>query len=98
MQTRTSEETEIEREIFDLSKNNFGHLDVNRFKKAIRKKGLLIEDPRLADLKSNLEICQNYMLEHIEEDAPGQDPRTAKNQKGVFERNQRILDSRGINN
>ena len=76
-ETFLSEETEIEREIFDLSKNNFGHLDVNRFKKAIRKKGLLIEDPRLADLKSNLEICQNYMLEHIEEDAPGSGPETA---------------------
>ena len=76
-ETFLSEETEIEREIFDLSKNNFGHLDVNRFKKAIRKKGLLIDDPRLADLKSNLEICQNYMLEHIEEDAPGLGPETA---------------------
>ena len=42
----------IESRIFDLSKNKFGFLDVQRFIRATRKTGLnLLSDPRLVDTR-----------------------------------------------
>ena len=69
----------IESRIFDLSKNKFGFLDVQRFIRATRKTGLnLLSDPRLVDtryvllicsilkiFRTNLDACQNFIIENV---------------------------------
>mgnify|MGYP001417553812 CR=1 FL=1 len=59
----------IESRIFDLSKNKFGFLDVQRFIRATRKTGLnLLSDPRLTDTRCNLDSCQNFIIENVDDE------------------------------
>ena len=62
------ENEEIDRKIFNLSKNKLGHLDVQRFVRAIRRTGLDVNDPRLADVQRNLNQCQNFIIENVDDD------------------------------
>lgn len=66
-QERT-ENDEIERRIFDRSKNKNDNLDVQRFIRAVRKTGLKLSDPRLADVRTNLDNCQNFIIENVDEE------------------------------
>ena len=42
---------EIDKKIFDLSKNKSDHLDVQRFIRVIRQTGLHLHDPRLDEVR-----------------------------------------------
>ena len=66
-QERT-ENDEIERRIFDRSKNKNDNLDVQRFIRAVRKTGLKLSDPRLTDVRTNLDNCQNFIIENVDEE------------------------------
>ena len=66
-QERT-ENDEIERRIFDRSKNKNDNLDVQRFIRAVRKTGLKLSDPRLDDVRTNLDSCQNFIIENVDEE------------------------------
>lgn len=63
-----TENDEIERKIFNLSKNKLDHLDVQRFIRAIRGTGLHLHDPRLDEVRANLDDCQNFIIENIDDD------------------------------
>ena len=59
----------IESRMFEHSKNKFGFLDVARFIRATRKTGLNLQtDPRLTDTRSNLDACQNYIIENVDDE------------------------------
>ena len=59
---------EIEKRIFERSKNKNDNLDVQRFIRAIRKTGLKLSDPRLTDVRTNLDNCQNFIIENVDEE------------------------------
>ncbi|CBY07702.1 unnamed protein product [Oikopleura dioica] len=60
---------DIEREIFDRSKTPQGtFLDRQRFIRVIRRTGLQLDDPRLYDVRRNIDECHDYIVNNLDSD------------------------------
>lgn len=54
--------------IFQHSKSDRNTLDIHRFVRQLRRLGLSVSDPRLADIERNIEICQNQIIDSADDD------------------------------
>ncbi|CAG5112055.1 Oidioi.mRNA.OKI2018_I69.chr2.g6311.t1.cds [Oikopleura dioica] len=85
----SSGDEEIERMIFDRSKTPQGNLDRQRFIRVIRRTGLQLDDPRLYDVRRNIDECHDYIVNNLDgDDAHGIDFLTFR---GVISNSQEIL-------
>ncbi|CAG5112825.1 Oidioi.mRNA.OKI2018_I69.chr2.g6998.t1.cds [Oikopleura dioica] len=59
---------ELEMAIFDRSKTPQGNLDRQRFIRVIRRTGLQLDDPRLDQIRRNIDECHNFIMDNIDDD------------------------------
>ena len=53
--------------IFSFCTNNRNTFDHNRFLHRLKHLGLSLRDPRLSEIEKNIEICQNEIIDHAEQ-------------------------------